>query len=38
MAEIQAIAGGDDQVGNIGMGVEEGEGFFEEAVGWSDSM
>jgi hypothetical protein len=33
MAEIQAIAGGDDQVGNVGMGVEEGEGFFEQAVG-----
>jgi len=33
VAEIQAIARSNDQVRNIGMGVEEGEGFFEEAVG-----
>jgi hypothetical protein len=38
MAEVQAIAGSDHQVGNIGMGVEEGEGLFEEAVGVVRSM
>jgi hypothetical protein len=32
MAEVQPVVGGDDQIGNVGMGVEEGEGLLEQAV------
>jgi hypothetical protein len=32
VAEIQPVVGGDHQIGHVGMGVEEGEGFLEQAV------
>ena len=32
VAEIHPVVGGDDEVGDIRMGVKEGEGLFEQVV------
>jgi hypothetical protein len=32
MAEVHSVVGGDDQIGDVRVGVEEGEGLLEQAV------
>jgi hypothetical protein len=32
MAEVHPVVGGDDQIGDVRVGVEEGEGLLEQAV------